>query len=53
LEGIHYTGWDVAFIPGDVCLVEANPSGDPVVLQEPIQRGVKHLYDWMLHELES
>lgn len=51
LEGIHYAGWDVAFIPGDVCLVEANPSGDPVVLQEPTQRGVKHLYDWMLSEL--
>lgn len=53
LEGIHYTGWDVAFIPGDVCLVEANPSGDPVVLQEPIQQGVKELYDWMLHRLEK
>lgn len=53
LEGIHYTGWDVAFIPGDVCLVEANPSGDPVVLQEPTQRGVKQLYDWMLSELKK
>ena len=53
LEGIHYTGWDIAFIPGDVCLVEANPSGDPVVLQEPTQRGVKELYDWMLRELKK
>lgn len=53
LEGIHYAGWDVAFIPGDVCLVEANPSADPIVLQVPTQRGVKELYDWMLSELKK
>ncbi len=47
LNGIHYVGWDVAFIPGGVCLIEANPSGDPVVLQEPSQRGVKSVFDKM------
>jgi len=53
LEGIRYTNWDVAFIHVDVCLLEAIPSRDPVVLQEPTQRGVKELYDWMLSELKK
>ncbi len=51
LQGIHYVGWDVGFTPDGVCLIEANPSGDPGLLQEPMQRGVRPLYDWMLDHL--
>ena len=41
VHDIRYIGWDVAILDDDVCLIEANPSGDFNLFQEPMQKGCK------------
>ena len=48
VSGLHYVGWDVAIMPDGVCLIEANPSGDFNICQEPSQKGFKPQLDTIL-----
>ncbi len=48
VPALHYVGWDIAIMPDDVCLIEANPSGDLNICQEPNQKGFKPQLDAIL-----
>ena len=51
VKNVRYVGWDLAILPDDVCLIEANPSGDFSTLQEPTQVGCRKEMDKLMNEV--
>ena len=53
VNGIRYVGWDLAIMEDDVCLIEANPSGDFNIYQESIQAGCKEEMDEIIDKVKN